>query len=70
MIDVTLVGGIVDQPTSDTVININEDEIIETIDDTTGNSSTRIKMKYGRSYSVKETRQDINERIKQNKIRT
>jgi uncharacterized protein YlzI (FlbEa/FlbD family) len=67
MIDVTLVGGIYDQPTSDTVQSINEDEIISTIDDTTGNLSTRIKMKNGRTYFVKETRQEINERIKQNR---
>lgn len=65
MIDVTLVGGIVGQPTPDTVISINGDEILETNDDTTGNSSTRIKMKNGRTYSVRETRQQINERIKE-----
>ena len=70
IIDVVLVGGIYDQPTSDAVISINEDEIIEMTDDTSGNSSTRIKMKNGRTYYVKEARQEINERIKQNKIGT
>jgi len=64
MIDVTLVGEIYDQPTTDTVISINEDEIVVMTDDNTGNSSTRIKMKNGRTYSVKETRQEINDRIK------
>ena len=59
MIDVTLVGGIVDQPTSDTVTSINSDEISEISIDPTGNSNTRVKMKNGRFHYVKETKQEL-----------
>lgn len=54
IIDVNIVGGIVGQPTSDIVISINEDEIFVMIDDTSVNSSTRIKMKKTRFYFVKK----------------
>lgn len=63
MIDVTLVGGIHEQPTSDTVMSINSDEISAISSDTTGNSNARVKMKDGRTYSVKETTQELNEMI-------
>ena len=63
MIDVTLVGGIVDQPTSDTLISINSDEISEINIDTIGNSNTRVKMKNGRFYYLKETKQELINKI-------
>ena len=63
MIDITLVGGVIGQPTSDTVISINKDEIIEISVDPTGNSNARVKMKNGRFHYVKETKQELISKI-------
>jgi len=63
MIDVTLVGGIVDQPTSDTVISINSDEISEINVNPTGNSGAIVKTKNKRTYYVKETKQELINKI-------
>lgn len=63
MIDVTLVGDISGQPTSDTVIIINSDYVIEISSDSTGNSNSKIKMNDGKIYSVKETIQELKKRI-------
>ena len=60
MIDVTLVGGIINQPTTDTIISINADNINDIKDDTSGNSSSKITMQCGKPvYFVRETRKQL-----------
>lgn len=62
MIDLTLVSGIIDQPTSDTV-SINSDEISDINVNPTGHSGAIIKTKNKRTYYVKETKQELINKI-------
>lgn len=64
MIDVTLAGDIQGQPTIDTVISINSDNILDIYDDTTGNYASKISMKNcTKVYYVKETRMQLGKLI-------
>lgn len=63
MIDVTLVWGIYDQPTSETVISINSEEICVINVNPSGNSAAIIKTKNKRTYYLKETKQELINKI-------
>lgn len=60
IIEITLAGGIIGQPTNDTKISINAELIIDLKDDVMGNCKTIITVNNSKTkYYVLETRAEI-----------